>query len=253
MYKQNLRQKGFTLAEMMIVITVIAIVTVVTVRIQKSRTYYETRFLTYSAYTNLKHAAGELLADGYELNPSTGIIKSLPIVANYPTADATYPVGLCQRITDIMNTTGSIDCSQTNGGANFNTATPNFITTNGQRFFNFGTDPVSDIYTVYVDINGKNAKSNDALNKDVLKFQVYTNGIVLLDSTAATDKNYITASVKIVTGSSVTYVAQNVDFKTAACTANLTADATYCGGISASGSCPSTNNPCEVYINKPGY
>lgn len=260
MNKQKQSQKGFTLAEMMIVITIIAIVSVVTIRIQKSRTYYETKFMTYSAYTNLKRAAGELLADGYELDPSTGIVKSLPKVADKAAADASDPMGLCQRITDVMNINGSASCSQppVNDGTNFNLATANFVTTNGQRFYNFGKDPdpTADpdvfVYTVYVDINGKNSGRKDVYGVDVVKFTINTNGIVLADSPAATDRNYLTASVKISTGTGVTLVRQNVTFQEAACASRLASGA-YCGSFSADASCPATDNPCEVYINKPGY
>lgn len=256
MNKQKQRQKGFTLAEMMIVITIIAIVSVVTIRIQKSRTYYETRFMTYSAYMNLKRAAGELLADGYTLNPSTGIIKSLPTVANKAAADASNPMGLCQRITDVMNTNGAISCSQTaTDGTNFNAATANFVTTNGQRFYNFGTNPTSNVYTVYVDINGSKS-GGGVLNKDVLKFTINTDGTVLpvhtavvADQNAADNTNYMSASVKYRDSSgNVNVVSNGVTFYKATCDATGTYNGTAC---TQAGSCAS--NPCEVSINKPGY
>lgn len=262
MNKQKQRQKGFTLAEMMIVITIIAIVSVITIRIQKSRTYYETRFMTYSAYMNLKRAAGELLADGYELSPSTGIIKSLPTIANKAAADASYPIGLCQRITDIMNISGSANCTPTaNDGTNFNAATANFITTNGQRFYNFGGSPgypTANVYTVYVDINGSKS-GGGVLYKDVIKFTINTNGTVLpvhtavvANQTAADNPNYMTASVKYTdTSGNVIVVSSGVDFYTATCDATGSYNGTSCATAKYTTTCAS--NPCEVYINKPGY
>jgi len=60
-YKET---KAFTLAEIMVVVTIVAVVAASTVGIQKIKTDYVNKFMYYAAFTNLKLAASEMIAEG---------------------------------------------------------------------------------------------------------------------------------------------------------------------------------------------
>lgn len=262
-YKKN---KGFTLAELMIVFAIIAVVAVITTKISKSRTNYETSFMTYSAFMNLKHAVGEVIADGYI---DAGAVSHTGLPPSWDSAAA--PFGFCQRLADssvtgctncgVFNTVGAVDCTKTAAdGTDFSLATtvPNFVLTNGQRFFISSTTSAPP-YTIYVDINGKKGTKKDTLYKDVLKFIVNADGTVfplhtatVADQNAADNPNYMTASVRYrdATGNMIV-VDPRVDFYTATCDATHLYNGVNCTTPTYTASC--SGNPCEVVINKPGF
>lgn len=272
-YKKN---KGFTLAELMIVFAIIAVVVVISTKISKSRSNYETSFMTYSAFMNLKHAIGEIVADGWK-NAGGVSQTGIPDIWDSTTSPR---FGFCQRLADsnvtgcancgVFNTVGTVDCTKTATDAtDFSSAatTPMFTLTNGQRFFHDSTNTTSP-YTIYVDINGKKGTKTDTLNKDVLKFIVNSDGSVfpmhtatVADQNAADNLNYMTASVRYIDSSgNMIVVDSRVSFYTATCDATNNypnfADCSVGSPSTYDNNCDPSLTPkrtCEVVINKPGF
>lgn len=181
---------------------------------------------------------------------------------------------LCNELSNLLNTVGTVDCSKTITGApgTFTSANANFTTTNGMRFFNFGStpagtsDPLVKLFTVYIDIDGP--KRNSVLNEDVMKFNLYTNGVVLpdYDSIGANDPNYLSASVKYWETATNKYeeLLTSVSYREAYCKAKLVPSitTTYCNvsppsyptkTYAADPKCPNNNYECKVTINQPGF
>ncbi len=166
--------------------------------------------------------------------------------------------GLCEKLTEAINTTGDVDCSLTaTAASNFKTATPNFVTANGIRYFNLGSSAdVNGIYTIYVDIDG--SKRNGVLNEDVLAFNIYQNGCVIPEKTsmAANSTNYITAVIQYKNSSGATVrPLQGVSYREALCKAGRGPSAAYCAAISPYPAYTtitecntSSGNYCEVMV-----
>jgi hypothetical protein len=163
--------------------------------------------------------------------------------------------GLCDRLVNSINTIGDVDCSLTaDSSTNFKTATPNFVTSNGQRFFNFGSNAdANGMYTFYIDIDGK--KSRGVLNIDVLAFNVYKDGMVypVKDSIGANDIEYLSVNVKE-TSTNGAVLLRNVTYREGLCKANLapTLEPTYCDGTGFTAITPQcdTVGACEITLNK---
>ena len=167
-----------------------------------------------------------------------------------------------------MNTIGDVKCNPAtttvNDASNFATAIPNFKTTNGAIYYNFGTDPFftegvypddydspgtphDDIYTVYIDIDGPKQKS--LYDQDVIKFTVTRDGKVLPDKSSqeANNTNYLSANVRCKgANGAYTWPERGVTFKRAACKSGFTTEHSYCPTIPPLGD-------CEMIINKPGF
>ena len=253
---------AFSLAELAVVLMIIAVVASITIKITTSKMDYVTKFMYYSTYNNLKTAVAELIGEGCDINIplSCDEVKALPLVGH----SADNSTGFCDRLTNIMNTIGTPPvCDSTttkidNARTDFTTATPNFTTTNGAIYYNFGTDPTNDIYTVYVDIDGVRGKSLlDGPNPDVMKFTISRDGIVLPDvnSPGANNTKYLSTSIRYKDNNVIKYLKRGVTFKESECTAGVITDGTYCGAfLRNSIACPDTAaNTCEVVINKPGF
>lgn len=241
--KIKFKKHAMTLAEIAVMFAIIAVIILATLGISKSKTDKIKSYQYYAAFTNLKHAVGEVFADGY-LNTSTGLLeKTLP-----PDGHNGTDTGLCDKFIKIFNTVGTNDCTLTTT-TNFDDAHVNFTLTNGTRFFNAGSNAVSNIFTYYIDINGK--KGNGVLDDDVMEFKIYRNGMVLPATTSIGGMNprYLSASVKEVTAN--TWVAKGIPYLEAICMAGEMSSA-YCAplGYSLNASCSSPNS-CQTYINKP--
>lgn len=268
--------RAFTLAEMAVVFMILGLIATATFKITKSNsTYYLNKFMYYAAFNNLQKGVEELVAVGCstaDLNatpsPYCTTPYSLPVIGHNGTSR-----GLCDRLAEEeFNTIGSVACNQAaslDDNTDFKTTTPNFTTTNGMRFFNFGStpagtsDPLVKLFTVYIDIDGP--KRNSVLNEDVMKFNVYTNGVVLpdYDSIGANDPNYLSASVKYWETATNKYeeLLTSVSYREAYCKAKLvpSISTTYCTAPSsyptytADPKCPNNNYECKVTINQPGF
>lgn len=263
--RENKKKRAMTLAEILLVVVVIAMVSTIGINSSKQKLEdYKKKLLCYSVYTTLVSAVNEFMVIGCkDSNPAVCPLQTnnvLPLIGNSNTLTTDGSGGLCQRFADLLNTIGTVDCSQTaNAGTNFYTATPNFTTSNGMRFFNLGSNPVGGIYTIYVDIDSSKksddvTQRNAVYNEDVQAFTISTTGLVLpvYDSKAATDTTYLSAVVRYLNSDKTTYtiVDDGIPFRTAYCYA--TGDTTYPGyTTSCTQHAACTTNNCEYVLAKP--
>lgn len=252
---------AFTLAEVMLTLFIMGIVGSFVININKSRTNYVNKFMYYSAFNNLQQGIGEIIGEGCRAedlaatpSPYCAASKALPLIGH--NADSR---GLCDRLSDLYNTTGPIDCTQTG------TTTPNFATKNDARYFNLGSNAVSNSYTVYIDIDG--TKRTGTLGVDLLPFFVTTAGVVYpyyvaSDATGASNgatlTGYLSTNVAYKNASGVyVFVDNGVSYYTAVCEKNGTYYGSSCSAATVTtytNNCaPATGHTCEVIINKPGY
>lgn len=262
----NKTNKAFTIAEIMIVLVIIGIISTWTYGITQSKaSYYKTRYMAYSAFMNLQNGIGLLLTAGCNSNnvavcPKPGD-TSLPIVGHDTNSP---PFGLCDRLipsatsTGAYNTLGKIYCDPIlqptivipSGTLNFSSYTPNFTTTNGMMFYNFSSnpDPISKLYTVYVDIDGK-SQGSSSINSDVIAFTFGTDGKIVpaYNTVAATNPAYLPASAGYI-NSSETYVGvdNGVGYQTAYCDVYGTYPNAACAKHP---SCITAS--CKFMLNKP--
>lgn len=247
--------RAFTMAEIAISLMVLAIIASATiVSIKPRSTYYSNKFMYYSTFNNLQQGVYDLLAQG-----------TLPTVGHNTN---TPPTGLCDRLSDLFNTipvseSAAVDCSKTaNDSGPFTVDNANFITTNGIRFFNFGSDvngtAPNQFFTVYADIDGP--RRNAELNQDVFMFNIYTaNGLLLPDisSPGANNTDYLSVSVKYLNTTTGNYVwlLNGGTYRQAVCMANRAQqfDANYCASLDpefqANTNC--STFVCQIIINKP--
>lgn len=310
---ENLSQKrAFTLAEIMIAVLISAVIAMLFLKaIRTGTTHYTNNLMTYSAINSLSAGAYDMAQTGCTTTGGTSddmdtVTFTPALTPAHPYCDAatgllprwkhtdsttvTSPVnmpnrGFCDRFArEEINVAGTIDCTQTaTDSTNFTTATPNFITTNGARFFNFGA-PLSSpaptatasngYYTVYIDIDGKKRSgrmTESATGKkdvDVIKFYVAVDSskpfqvIPDPDSIAANDTDYLTASVKYLASGATayTYVLTGVDYRTAICAADPTAPqkviSDYCSAAHTYGvrtqNATCSANSCIFELDEPG-
>lgn len=254
--------KAYTMAEVMVVMTVIGIISLALYGTMKAQTNSATRYQYYAAFMNLKQAVGEIVADGYTLTGSTNTVKELSQKGNYANTDASFARGFCQKLTDIMNTVGTINCA-TATSSGFTAANANFATSNGMFYYNLGLDPSSNIYNVFIDING--TKGDYTEGKDVMRFYVNVNGEVYPYYTGnnnvsrgANNTDYLAASVQYRdTDGSLVVVERGVPYRNAVCDATNAYSTMGCAGAAGNyPTCNQTTHPgryCEVVVAKPGF
>lgn len=195
----NKKVAAFTLAEIIIVLVITAIVSVITIKILASRNNYVYRYAYNASLRVLRMSIGNLIADGTP-DPSSpdpahpNLMKRLPSVATDAQKD-----GFCDRMAELLNTIGDVHCERkydTLRNPYLASAKPfaadqaNFILSNGMRFFNMGANPNHNLYTIYIDIDG--ARGNGTLhndtsnpNGDVYPFYIDICGTFQNDSNAA--------------------------------------------------------------------
>lgn len=286
---KNLSKKtAFTLAEIMIALFISAIIAMIFLKaIRTGITHYTNNLLSYSALNSLSLAAYDLAQTGctstavaglsHDLTPDTTTFSpavtpahpyciqatgQLPRWNHTDPTTATTPIvnianrGFCDRFArEEINVLGTIDCTQSaSDSTTFRTATPNFVSTNGARFFNFGAalngqtaKTATGYYTVYIDIDGKKREgkltpTSGKKDVDVIKFYISMNGETVVpdpNSIAANDTEYLTASVKYLNaaGTAYTYVLTGANYRRALCAIDpalqLVVDGTtinYCDG-----------------------
>lgn len=181
-------KKAFTLAEIMIMITVVAIVMTMVVETTKP---FAPKFksLYYYAFSNTRKFAGEMLA----ISTDKQIEKN----------DSVF----CSSLVDMLNTVGGASTCGPMYSANKNTPFqsltesaldhPTFTLSNGQRYYI--SPRVEELPLPYrilsVDLNGKS--SPNKLSEDVVSFLMFDNGEVFPLGSAAEDIEYLMVSNKI--------------------------------------------------------
>lgn len=266
--KKTYKNYAFTLAEVLVVMLVIGIIITAGMKVQKAQKNYVNKFMTYSAFTNLKSGIAEVLTEGCTIQD-----KNLTICQDtsgyIPKFGLGGVRGLCPRLSDKFNFVGGNPACTTNTTSGFSDTNYNFKVTNGIRFYNFGSAPTQNganyVYTVYLDIDG--AARNGILDDDVIKFEISTLGNVIVDaaSKAAASTDYITADVRYFdfTGQKYVYPASGLTYRQAICKAKAVPpeiSTTYCNAgmnsydtnaYSALSECNS--NTCEIELEKPHF
>lgn len=304
--QNSYKKTAFTLAEIMIALFISAIIAMIFLKaIRNGTNHYMNNLMSYSALNGLSTAAYDMAQSGCSsddmattapatdpvhpyCDQATGLLPrwkytvstSIPV-----TTPVTRPYrGFCDRFArEEINVTGAIDCIQTaSDSTNFTTATPNFVSTSGARFFNFGSAQSGQTatgstgyYTVYIDIDGKKRAGRmtesvpgSSKDVDVIKFYVAVDSakpfqvIPDPDSIATNKTEYLTASVKYLNagGTAYVYVLTGVDYRTAICGADPTAPqqiiADYCTGTHTYGSRAQvgacSTNTCIFELDEPG-
>lgn len=239
-------RKGFTLGEVLICIMVIGIIFALSVQTLKIiRTSYTA--LSYFAFNNMQAIARELISgqtakttesstilcrrsDGtsvHVLKPDQmeeeagGVIPSCNQLAVGSGSNT-----VCKNLVEMSNTTGATNCTNLFTAliseetdepyiSDFNHLNPNYITTNGQRYYitSRAYDArISDEYgfrLIAIDLNGKSKpntieKSANKIPPDVITFMLMDNGEVYplgvaadnLPITGDKTAQYLTARVK---------------------------------------------------------
>ncbi len=257
--KISLKKFAFSLAEVTLVFAIIAVITTVSLKINKSRVNYAKNHFCYAAYKNLALAVEELISEGCTQNDiDSGYctsMKTMPIIGHNAESR-----GLCDRLSKTYNMIGATNCTLT-ATSNFSTATPNFITSNGMRFFNLGSNAVLSgsnyYYNLYIDIDEKKGKAD--INEDVNKFLFLTNGTILLSIPQANDTNYLKVNVVYGDSGAGTEVAHGTSFAAGYC-ASLNATkyaqqpyASYCADAGKSNNALCTTHECRIELIKPGF
>lgn len=302
--KNSSKKTAFTLAEIMIALFISAIIAMIFLKsIRTGINHYTNNLMAYAALNGLSTAAYDmaqlgcissdtLAAAAYDkaASPTHPYCLSTPGLlpiwnhTNPPSPQSTPATianrGFCDRfVVEEMNVTGAVDCTlAATDSTAFSSATPNFTTTNGMRFFNFGALPANettaktatDFYTVYIDIDGPKRSGRltpTTGNKDVdvIKFYVSMDGNTVVpdpNSIAANDTDYLTASVRYLDGTKYVYPLTGVKYREAICAVNpavpqaITAVSDYCSAahgystyaqISACAS-----HTCEFELDEPG-
>lgn len=264
--------KAMTLAEVLVMFFIVGIVASATIGISRSKIDYATKYLYYSTFDTMKKAVGIMMADGFNSPTTLTLERALPNKAHLQDpAHASNWIGLCDVMTNIINTVGPNNCASEpllNDASNFATATPTFVATNGIAYYNFGANPTAivgvdvttQVYTVYVDINGVNSGKSQ-LNVDVMKFQIDRGGNVFpaYDSTAASSTKYLSTSIKY-NNAGLQWLSKGLSYRQGACQSGIITNATYCpGGVDYTknaiccntASCSAGTYPCTLVVNKP--
>lgn len=251
---------AFTVAEVLIALVIIGILGTVLIRdVNLKKNQYYNNFMSYSAFTNLDNNVQIVLNEGCTAADVTNSVCTA-LKGNIPKVAVSSGRGLCERMANNFNLLGTMTCSATastitTSDTDFSAKTPNFTTSSGMIFFNLQTNPVSNVYTVYVDIDGEQRKSK--LGDDVIAFNIRTDGLTLpvYGSKAATDTGYLSASIKAdVSGSfSILSGTANLTYQNAYCGVNGTYLGTSCSNTYYTGTCSSASASCSVVLNKPTF
>ncbi len=250
----NRKNKAFTVAEVMITLVILSIICLLWIKdVQLKKEKYYNNFFSYSSLDNLVKSTDIILHEGCtSADVTNGVctseINNLPQVAYYAGER-----GFCNRMADLFNTIGPVICNPTEisgSTSNFVTYTPNFISSNGMKFYNFHVNPISNKYTVYVDIDGNQRDS--VLNEDILEFIININGTMLPSPTSsiATNKEYLAASIRYY-NSGYSWADEDVTYYKAVCDKYGNYDGVACSNSIYTSIC--SVHLCEIIVKKPSF
>ena len=146
---------GFTLAEVIITMIIIAIVVGVSMKVSKSKLSNIKSYNYYAAYTVLSDAVRAIIfdfdscANVYMLSPGGSPIADCSTVpANNPVTLPRLGSNFCQKFASYINTTGSVngnnECSGTSVSASdssFSARRPDLVLVNGMKVYNISQNP----------------------------------------------------------------------------------------------------------------
>ncbi|MDD3013817.1 MAG: prepilin-type N-terminal cleavage/methylation domain-containing protein [Candidatus Gastranaerophilales bacterium] len=164
-----MRKRGFSLAETMIVLTIMAVVAAISIPVVISSLSSNNKTLYKSAFRLMENVVNELVSD----------------ISIYPTGNITMS-SFCTNVTNKVNYVGTPSCSTSTIAG-----TPNFITTNGMRWYgldstkSFTNDATycatgTKCVLLEVDVDGQgkgknvNTTSDDA--RDIMRIVLYETG-----------------------------------------------------------------------------
>ncbi len=244
----RIKKKGFTLGEILVVMMIIGVIMALSIQsIRIVKTSYTS--LAYFAFRNMQIATRDLYggqtaktvaedsatilcrkSNGVSVHvfkPDSDVkYTTIPKCSELPTDTNDATKNLCSFIVKSLNTTGKINCtklytaSKGEGGldpeiTNIDVLNPNFVTTNGQRYFlttRTFSESVSKDYgyrLLAVDLNGKSKpnitkKDSKKMPPDIVTFMLLDNGELYPLGIAAdnmelnqdTNINYISSKAK---------------------------------------------------------
>jgi len=171
-------KKGFTLAELMIVLLIMGVVASLTIpTLLKNVSSNNNRILFKSAYKLVETTVNDEISD----------------ISLYPTG--TFDSTFCTNFFSNLNTIGTVNCAASTLPTASTEGTPNATTSNGMRWYGFNTALAQTAFaindttplTVSVDIDGLKGKHTP--NIDVFQINVFRTGKV--NVTGTTETNYL--------------------------------------------------------------
>lgn len=186
-------KKGFTLSETMISLVVVGVIAAILIPILNSIRPDNGRVLYKKAMYTMQNAISSAINDN-TINASNS--------SAFWADDGSHtikPGDFCQNIADTMNVVGDVSCHSIGDAAH-----PNFITTNGARWWGLGEATTADQFTlgtgtkatkdIYVDIDGSGG--SNAIGKDQFRLKVKYDGRVSTDSSWTSENDYLSDSLK---------------------------------------------------------
>ena len=244
---KNFYKKGYTLAEIVVTIIVLGIVTSLTLKITAIKLTRVNRYNYYAAYNVLSELASELI---------------------YESEDGTIPTSnLCVEFQDRLNLTSekvvvndterTPSCSighSINSSTDFSSIVPNLVARNDLTG-----------YTIYVDLDGQRGEAE--LWKDVVPFYLTISGKVIpaypssgsITISGGNSKDAMMFSVRYdeyLTQAGVDkreehWLVKSATFKEAACKSGYVKSTNYCNGVTIDTHCSLDNSDCILVPLRP--
>lgn len=196
-------KRGFSLAEILIMLVVLGIIATIIISNSKNNTYGYNQLYSF-VFKNIQKITGQLLSESVSsrLDESdsefcTKIVEMVNISGDEINCHALTPAEIIANPLAQDDFYISVKETPFSGLTDTVIDKPNFILSNGQRFYLSRRIPELPLgYRIMsVDINGT-SRPNE-FNKDIVAFLVYDNGEVLPLGKAADDKIYLSATVSI--------------------------------------------------------
>lgn len=229
-------KKAHTLAEIVVAMIIIAVVASISIKISKTKLDKVTSYAYYTAYSTLRSAVREMVAEFNTEDADYGVDRGgcepdmelssgdtpecIRAVTTVPRTGALF----CNKVEKILNI-NSGSCAGTYDSTSNSITSPDLVLRNGMQIFiapktaaeyrsalasndsNTSSATVSDTgtyaYTVYVDIDGRNS-GNNTLWDDIYPFYVTLSGKVIPaigtgvnNNKGGNDRKYLQASVDV--------------------------------------------------------
>ncbi len=172
-------KKAFTLAELMVCLLLIGVITAITIPILSNATPNKNAYLYKAAFRTLERAVSAAIND--ESQYVNGEFK-----------DKNNTTSFCLNIVNSLNTIGTVNCNVTSVPTSGSTpATYNFMTSNGMKWWGFNNNfNVTATKTVFVDIQGTDSGK---LNEDIFRMNVNNTGKISIPSSYTKEVNYLSS------------------------------------------------------------